>query len=363
MLSCSTAPADGGNAMQFWPGATEPQWDETQDALLTQGLGDGLPLVPPTAVRVQRMLGPHAAQAAAVLCELPPLMQALTWQDLAINAVMAGCTPECLPVVGAAAMALAAPEFNLGGIATTTGSAATLVIVNGPVTARLGMNAGANALGPGNRANAAIGRALRLTLQNVGGARPGEIDMATLGQPAKYTFCVAENEGESPWPPLHVERGFDARDSVVTVAGTAGIVEVVDSCSREPGELAQTFAQSMRIAGTLGGGGLLGGGEPVLVIPPEQARALGAAGCSKARFKAEVWSRATLPLAELSPAVRAHLLGRLGAEHPHLSGGALRVAVQPDDIVLLVCGGVGIKAAYIPTWGGSTRAVSRPVPD
>src|SRR5690606_11261901 len=109
-----------------------------------------------------------------------------------VNAVMAGCRPECLPVVAAAVEALAAPEFNLVGIATTTGAAATAVIVNGPVAGRIGMNAGSNALGPGNRANTTIGRAVRLVLQNVGGARPGEIDMATIGQPAKYGFCFAE---------------------------------------------------------------------------------------------------------------------------------------------------------------------------
>src|SRR5690606_27253641 len=140
-------------------------------------------------------------------------------------------------VIAAAVEALAAPELNLIGIATTTGSAATLVVVNGPAARTLGMHAGANALGPVNRANATIGRAVRLVLQNVGGARPGEIDMATLGQPAKYTFCLAENEAESPWPALHVERGFAPDESVVTVLGTSGIVEVVDSVSREPSEL------------------------------------------------------------------------------------------------------------------------------
>jgi hypothetical protein len=127
---------------------------------------------------------------------------------------------------------------------------------------------------PCNRANAVIGRAVRLVLQNVGGAKPGEIDMATLGQPAKYTFCLAENEAQSPWEPLHVERGFAAHDSVVTVVGTSGIVEVVDSSSRTAQELAQTFAQSMLIAGTVGGGGLLGGGEPLIVLPPELATLL-----------------------------------------------------------------------------------------
>src|SRR5690606_6253088 len=143
---------------------------------------------------------------------------------------------------------------------------------NGPMAGRIGMNAGSNALGPGNRANATIGRAVRLVLQNVSGARPGEIDMATIGQPATYGFSFAENEAESPWSRLHVERGYAADASVVTVVGAGGIVEVVDSSSREPDDLAQTFAQSMRIAGSLGGGGLLGGGEPLVVIPPEQAR-------------------------------------------------------------------------------------------
>jgi hypothetical protein len=157
-----------------------------------------------------------------------------------------------------------------------------------------------------------------------------------------------------------VERGFAPRDSVVTVVGTAGIVEVVDSSSRDCDDLAQTFAHSMRIAGSLGGGAMLGGGEPLIVMPPEQARMLAQAECSKAQFKARVWEKAVMPLADLSPAVRTHLLGRVGeqaaAQRPDA---VLRVAEKPGDITLVVAGGVGIKAAYIPTWGGSTRAVSR----
>jgi hypothetical protein len=247
------------------------------------------------------------------------------------------------------------------GIATTTGSAATLVIVSGPVVHDLQMNAAANALGPGNRANASIGRAVRLALQNVGGATSGDIDMATLGQPAKFTFCLAENEAGSPWPPLHVERGFETAASVVTVVGTSGIVEVVDSVSCTPEELAQTFAQSMLIAGTVGGAALLGGGEPLLVLPPEHAQRLAQAGCSKAQFKMLVWERACLPLASLSPAIADHLRERrrsAGAVEPQAP---LRVAEQSADIMIVVAGGVGIKAAYVPTWGGSTRAVSRRV--
>jgi hypothetical protein len=346
--------------MDVWPGAADPAWEPLQEEMIARGWGDGLPVVAPTADRVERMLAARRPDAGRVLCELPPLFAAVTWRDIAVNAVMAGCRPEYLPVIAAAVEALAAPEFNLVGIATTTGSAATAVIVNGPIARAIGMNAAANALGPGNRANATIGRAVRLVLQNGGGARPGEIDMATLGQPAKYTFCMAENEAESPWTPLHVERGFAPQDSVVTVVGTAGIVEVVDSSSRDRDDLAQTFAHSMRIAGTLGGGAMLGGGEPLLVMPPEQARMLAQAACSKEQFKTRIWEKAVMPLADLSPAVRTHLLGRVGEQAAGQGAEAmLRVAEKPDDITIVVTGGVGIKAAYVPTWGGCTRAVSR----
>ena len=347
--------------MEPWSDTNDAAWERAQTEAEASGWGDGLPVVPPTADRVGRMLTANGVDPEAVICQLAPLFADATWQNIAIHAVMAGCRPEYLPIVAAAIDALAEPEFNLIGIATTTGSASTLVIVNGPVARRIGMNAGANALGPGNRANATIGRAVRLVLQNVGGAKPGEIDMATLGQPAKFTFCMAENEDASPWPPLHVERGFNASDSVVTVIGNAGIVEVVDSSSTSAEALAQTFAQSMLIAGTLGGGGLLGGGEPLLVLPPEQALLLSQAGCSKDDFKTLVWERAVLTLDHLSPAIASHLLERRRIEGLADEGSPLRVAAKADDIMIVVAGGVGIKAAYIPTWGGSTRAVSRRV--
>jgi len=347
--------------MEPWPEANGAAWERALKEIETADLGDGLPIVPPTADRVRQMLTANGVDPEAVVCQLAPLFAPATWQDIAINAVMAGCRPDYLPLVAAAIDALAEPEFNLIGIATTTGSASTLVIVNGPIVQRIGMNTGANALGPGNRANATIGRAVRLVLQNVGGARSGEIDMATLGQPAKFTFCMAESESTSPWSPLHVDRGFTASDSVVTVVGNSGIVEVVDSSSTSAEALAQTFAQSMLIAGTLGGGGLLGGGEPLLVLPPEQAVLLAEVGCSKARFKALVWERAVFPLEQLSPPIRDHVIERRRIENVADVHAPLRVAAKSDDIMIVVAGGVGIKAAYIPTWGGSTRAVSRRV--
>jgi hypothetical protein len=198
---------------------------------------------------------------------------------------------------------------------------------------------------------------VRLTLQNAGGARPGEIDMATLGQPGKYTFCFAENEAQSPWSPLHVERGFEPAESVVTVVGVSGTVEIVDSESRTGADLAQTFAQSMLIAGNVGGAGLLGGGEPLIVVPPEHADVFQSDGYSKDRVKEAIFERALLSIDKLAPALRERAAASGGAPD-----GYLRVARAAKDIMIVVAGGVGRKAAYVPTWSGTTRAVSRKIP-
>jgi hypothetical protein len=270
---------------------------------------------------------------------------------------MAGCRPAYLGVIGGAVAAMAAPEFNLLGIATTTGSATTCVIVNGPIVHELGMNSGANAFGPGNRANASIGRAVQLTLQNAGGARAGETDMATLGQPGKYAFCFAENEAGSPWAALHVERGFDRDSSVVTVVGVSGTIEVVDSESATGIELAQTFAQSMLIAGNVGSAGILGGGEPLIVIPPEHADVFARSGLTKDQTKAAIYERARFSIDRLSPPLRARAEASGGAQDGYLS-----IAKSAQDVMIVVAGGVGRKGAYVPTWSGTTRAVSRRVP-
>jgi hypothetical protein len=342
--------------MKAWNGKHDAAWDSVQDDLIATGMTDGLPVIPPTRERVQAMLAASALDPTACIAILPPGYEEVTWGDVAINAVMAGCLPAYLPVVGAAICAMSAPEFNLLGIATTTGSATTCVIVNGPVVRALGMNGAVNAFGPGNRANATIGRAVQLTLQNAGGARAGETDMATLGQPAKYTFCFAENEAESPWAPLHADRGFAPDASVVTVVGISGTLEVVDSESATGEELAQTFAQSMLIAGNVGSAGLLGGGEPLIVMPPEHADVFVRSGLSKAQAKAAIYDRALLSIDRLSPPLRARAEANGAAQD-----GYLRVAKCADDVMIVIAGGVGRKGAYVPTWSGTTKAVSREV--
>src|SRR5205085_12519777 len=183
--------------------------DELQEVAMARGWSDGLPVLPPTASRVARMVtGTGLARDAVVVASLAPAMRPATVELIAINAAMAGAAPEHMPVILAALRAAADPAFNLNAIQTTTHPCTPLLIVNGPIAQRLGISGGANALGNGYRANAVIGRAVRLVLQNVGGARAGETDRATLGHSGKFTYCLAENEAESPWESLHVERGF-----------------------------------------------------------------------------------------------------------------------------------------------------------
>ncbi|MFZ9529277.1 MAG: hypothetical protein ACO271_06745 [Burkholderiales bacterium] len=188
--------------------------------------GDGLPIVPPSAARVDRMLAHSGRGRHELVARVAPGFGAATVERIAINAVMAGCDPEYLPVLIAATEAIADAEFNLQGIQATTNPVAVWLVLNGPISKRLQVNATFNCIGQGNWANATLGRAMRLILQNIGGAWPGEMDRATHGQPGKFTFCCAENEENHPWQPLHVERGFAAGDSTVTVVGAEGTMNI-----------------------------------------------------------------------------------------------------------------------------------------
>lgn len=343
--------------MDLWRGTHDDSWESVQQQLAETYLSDGLPLVPPTAGRVDAMLAANGYKSGDEIAMVAPSFAMATAGDIAICAVMAGCKPEYFPVLVAAVDALADPQFNLLGVATTTGSATPIYIVSGPIAAEIGLNGAANALGSGHRANASIGRAMTLILQNVCGAKPGELDMATLGQPAKYTCCFAENTEGNPWTPLHVERGFAVDASVVTVVGIAGTVEVNDSDSQTAADMAQTFAQSMLIAGVAGGSGLLGGGEPLCILPPEWVELFNREGLDKLKTKAVIWERAWLPVEKLAPAMRSRRMAAGGDPSAEI----IRVAEKPDDLMVVVAGGVGRKAAYAPTWGGTTKAISREI--
>jgi hypothetical protein len=190
--------------------AVSDSLEEISELYYERGWTDGLPIVPPTEDRVARMLSGTIRNAQEVVGEVPPGQGEGTVEKIAINAVMVGCTPDAMPVILAALEAMLEEPFNLYGIQATTHPVAPLLIVNGPIRNKIGINSGYNVFGQGTRANATIGRAIRLILVNLGGGIPGKLDRSTQGQPSKYSFCIAENEEASPWAPLHVERGFDA---------------------------------------------------------------------------------------------------------------------------------------------------------
>ena len=332
-------------------------FEHVNTLLYRLGVTDGLPVVPATVSRIESML--NGRDPNAILTRLPPLRGQATMYKLAMCAVMAGCRAEYFPIILAAIEAVIQPEFNLYGIQTTTGNATPMILINGPIIDQCNVNAGTNALGPGMQSNATIGRAVQLILKNIGGAVPGNTDKATLGQPGKYTFCCAENEVANPWGPLHVTRGYAREQSTVTVIGAAGIVEVADANSDTPASVLLTLAHSMTIAGTMGSRYLLGGGEPLLIITPEHA-ALIAQDYTRRQAQQFLFDTARLPLQHFPPETAKRIRDdrRLKGINPEAD---IRIADCPEDIMLVVIGGAGIKSAYVPTWGGTTRAVTRPI--
>ena len=220
--------------------------DDEFEFMFDQGFSDGLPLVPPTPERVLRMLEGTRRDAQEIVGVMAPNLGEVTIEKIAINAVMAGCKPQYMPVVIAAVEAISTDDYNVHGVMATTMGASPVIVVNGPIRHQIGMNMGLGALGQGNRANATIGRAVRLVIRNVGGAKPGQTERSVLGNPMKFTMCFAEWEERNPWQPMHVERGFDASDSVVTVfTMTSGPSLIVDQESRSADALAGTMGQTL----------------------------------------------------------------------------------------------------------------------
>jgi hypothetical protein len=322
------------------------------------GWTDGLPVVIPTRERVARMCAGAKHYPLESLGNLAPRDGAATIQKIAINAVMAGCLPEYMPVLEAAVAAMREPDFNLIGMQTTTHPCALLAIVQGPVAAAIGMNAGHGCMGPGARANASIGRALRLILQNVGGAVPGRTDKATQGSPAKYGFCFAENEAESPWPPLRTMLGFGVDDSCVTVAAAEGPHNVNDHLSSSGESILNTVAQTMA---TVGNNNLYVGGDHFVVLGPEHAQAIAASGFSREDVQRWLYESARVPVERIS-AQKLEELQSWGGWGDQLAAwnGRIPLARDPSLLRILVAGGAGKHSCWIPTFAvgyAQTRAV------
>lgn len=322
--------------------------------LFAQGVGDGHPVIPPTSDRVEAMLGSLDGERS--LGQLPPLRREVRVRDIAVCAVMAGCPPEAMAPLVAAIGAVQADEFNLLGLTTTTGSAAVGMVLHGDVIDAVGANAGANCLGPGNVANASIGRALATVIRVVGGAMPGTIDVAINGQPAKYGLCFGELPASEGWPGLHEERGLPSSPGAVTVLGVAGTVEVVDTTSQSLEDLMDTLAGSLLLPiSSASDGSALGCGEPVVIIPPEWVTRLRHEGWTRERVREHLWEKARVPLDQLAPGMRAR------ANESAREAGELRAAHAPESVTILVAGGPGTKATLLPLWPGSSRTVTVPV--
>ncbi|MCB1740404.1 MAG: hypothetical protein KDK91_08550 [Gammaproteobacteria bacterium] len=308
-------------------------------------LADGLPQLPPTRSRLGAMLA-TVRDPAHEHAMLAPTYAPLTAAAVAYQCVLAGCEPAALPVVLSAAHACAEPAFNLLGILTTTGTPTATLCVHNPLARRLGVNAGGNCLGPGHRVNASIGRALSLVFRNIGGARPGIGDMATMGQPGKIGICFGEND-EDLLPPLHVRRGFEPDAEVVTVLGTSGTVEVLPiEGGATPESILDPAATAMAACYLTGGAARRPQAhEQYLLVPPELARVLSTHGWSLQRCQGWLLERSTQRLQALTAVIE-------------MPAASTQVAHDAPDIHIIVTGGTGVKMTYLPPWGGGTLAVS-----
>lgn len=333
---------------------------EVQETFFEKGWTDGLPVVPPTPARVEAMLAGADLEAAEVIGTIPARNRVVTAERAAINAVMAGCAPAYFPVVVAALSAVLDPGFNANTVLTSTGGASLATIVSGPLADELHVNSRHGALGPGHRANATIGRALRLVAMNVLGARPGALDGSSLGSPAKYTFCFAETPPPEPWQPLRVELGFAPEETTVTVVATEGPRQVANHLNPDGRGVAKTFASALRTASTFIAGK---SGQAVLVIGPEHAQAMIEAGLSKDDVRRIVYTEARITPAELEA---GGVLLETGAQHDMTPGPDGKVATirSPEDIVVVTAGGPGAGwSAAMPSFAPAlhTRATTRRV--
>jgi hypothetical protein len=331
--------------------------DTLLDLFSERGWGDGLPLVQPTVERVNAMLAAGCAEQDpdAVVATLPPRMGLATRRLLAINAVLAGCPPGLLPVLVSAVRGLATPSINLRGVNATTHPVAPLVIVHGDVVDALGFNAGLGTFGPGNRSNASLGRAIRFVLMHLAGARPGDGDASTQGQPSKYAYCIAENAAASPWETYPLSLGVTA-PSAVTVHCGENPHNFHDMESEGPGPILDKGASVMATLGS--NNAPVSSAEFFVVLGPEHAATIAAGGWTRRDMQTYLYERARLPASVFQ---QSFDVTQYRPWHAYLADGDLMpITDHPDNIRVLVAGGAGKHSCVIPSWG-MTRSVTVPI--
>ena len=326
-----------------------------------QGVTDGLPVVPPTPEKIAAMVDALGGNPEFVEGKVPPRWGTLTRQVLAINLVLAGCRPDYAPVVRPALLALLDSAFNLNGVQATTHMAAPLVIVNGPIRNEIGMNAGHNCFGSGNRANATIGRAVRLVLLNVGGGWPGELDKSTLGSPAKYSYCIAENEELSPFVPYHVEKGYSAEDSTVFVMAGEPPHSVTNHVADDPEGVLDSICSAMS---TFAHNNAVSSGHCAVVLGIEHARTIAKQGWKRNDVRSYLWMHSGNRFREIA---FEHRYGKvynrnLPKWYKRDLDSHIPIVPSPDHLHLFVAGGeAGRFSAFIPGWGHMSSPVLRPL--
>jgi hypothetical protein len=334
-------------------------WPEPHEAieyLYEQGFSDGLPLVPPTRSLVDAMIVAGGRASDEELGEVPPKLGVATVEKVAINAAMAGCRPDYFPVVLAVVEAALDEALNLRGIQVTTHPAGPMVVVNGPVRSQIGINSTGNCFGPGFRANATIGRALRLIMINLGGGFSQTVDKSTFGHPGKYSFCFGENEEQNPWEPFHVEHGYSQASSAVTVAGADGPFQIVDYVHSDAKGLLSVFADSLATIGNLH---MYVQGEMFIVFCPEHAATIAKSGFTKNDVRQFLHETARRRLGDLKKGgfYGRHLWPK-SLDHEN-DETMMPLFSEPGDIKILVAGGVNKQSVVIPTWSdghGRSRA-------
>jgi hypothetical protein len=331
---------------------------DDQEMLFARGWTDGLPVVVPTAAKVDAMVAASGRDATQRIGPVPPRWRMGTIEKIAVNAVMAGCQAEYFPVVLAAIDALLDDACQLYGIQTATNTTSALLILNGPVVDSLGINARGNVFGQGERANATIGRAVQLVLRNIGGDIPGETDMATHGHAGKFTACIAEAEADSPWSPFHVERGFAPADSTVTVIGASAPQNIFTYGCETGQDILEHFIGA---ALGLGHNNIIFPTGPLFVVSPEHAGTLARDGIGKKELRNALFERARIPLSRFAArSVKGleHRRERWFAEVGDANH--IGIADRADDIHIVVAGGAGIHSLFVPT-AFSYGPVTRPI--
>ncbi len=331
--------------------------EQVFDYACAHGWSDGLPIIPPTEERVARMMAAVDLKPGDVIAHLPPRRGDVTVEKLAVNAVMAGCTPACFPVIIAGTEACDDPNLNIYSLNTTTNSVVPAFIINGPIRKELDVNCGWGCLGHGWRANATIGRAMSLIMLNVSGRIPEQVCKSTHKQPGAYSFCFGEWEERSPWEPLHVERGFKREDSAITVLGPAGTTNVIDHDSQTGEDILYTIASSMMCIGSNNFSPYYGEGEMGVVLCPPHAQLIGKEFPTKQKVK-EFLLRETskIPLSWLPERRRKALLQKSGGGQ--VQGEFARMAARADQFLIVVAGGLGgYHSVALPTFG--TYAVTK----